>query len=205
MVKKDKKWHPSTVKAADLETINKVKEAREKQEISHRTLENKAGIAEGYISNAENPRLTAKYTLGHLNKIVKAINQTVTDKSHLPGKKPDKGKNKTLLNLHDFVPKKPILSRKKTLKIINPSVKEIGPKNAILTLITTGFFDRRLVNLDEIEANCIRLFGKSFIRKSLSHRLNLLSDEGILIRRKTGEPDTYHYRKNNADEPRSQE
>lgn len=203
MAKKDKKWQPSKVKAADLETINKVKEAREKQEISHRTLENKAGIAEGYISNAENPRLTAKYTLGHLNKIVKAINQT--DTTHLSGKKPGKGKNKTLLNLHDLVPEKPILSRKKTLKIINPSVKEIGPKNAILTLITAGFFDRRLVNLDEIEANCIRLFGKSFIRKSLSHRLNLLSDEGILLRHKTGEPDTYHYKKNETEEHSSQE
>ena len=191
------------VKAADLETINKVKEAREKQEISHRTLENKAGIAEGYISNAENPRLTAKYTLGHLNKIVKAINQT--DKSHLPGKKPGKGNDIPLLNLHDLVPEKPILSRKKVLKVINPSVKEIGPKNAILTLITTGFFDRRLVNLDEIEANCIRLFGKSFIRKSLSHRLNLLSDEGILVRHKTGEPDTYHYKKNETEGPQSQE
>ncbi|NQX40323.1 hypothetical protein SAMN05421820_105201 [Pedobacter steynii] len=203
MAKKEKKWHPSTVKAADLETINKVKEAREKQEISHRTLENKAGIAEGYISNAENPRLTAKYTLGHLNKIVKAINQT--DKSHLSGKKSGKGKNKTLLNLHDLIPEKPVLSRKKVLKVINPSVKEIGPKNAILTLITTGFFDRRLVNLDEIEANCIRLFGKSFIRKSLSHRLNLLSDEGVLVRHKTGEPDTYHYKKNETEEPQSQE
>lgn len=205
MAKKDKKWHPSTVKAADLETINKVKEAREKQEISHRTLENKAGIAEGYISNAENPRLTAKYTLGHLNKIVKAINQTETDKSQLSGKKPGKRKNKTLLSLHDLVPEKPILSRKKTLKVINPSVKEIGPKNAILMLITTGFFDRRLVNLDEIEANCIRLFGKSFVRKSLSHRLNLLSDEGILVRHKTGEPDTFHYKKSNTEEHPPQE
>lgn len=199
MAKKDKKWQPSKVKTADLETINKVKEAREKQEISHRTLENKAGIAEGYISNAENPRLTAKYTFGHLNKIVKAINQAEADKSNLQEKKPGKGKSKAILSLHDLIPEKPILSRKKTLKIINPSVKEIGPKNAILTLITTGFFDRRLVNLDEIEANCIRLFGKSFIRKSLSHRLNLLSDEGVLIRHKTGAPDTYHYKKSETD------
>jgi hypothetical protein len=81
----------------------------------------------------------------------------------------------------------------------------MGPNNAILTLITTGFFDRRLVNLDEIEANCIRLFGKSFIRKSLSHRLNLLSDEGILVRRKTGEPDTYHYKKSKTEEHPSRE
>lgn len=192
MAKKDKNGQPSKVKAADLETINKVKEAREKQEISHRTLENKAGLAEGYISNAENPRLTTKYTLGHLNKIVKAINQTGAERNKL-----------TKLNLHDLLPEKPILSRKKTTKVINPSVKEIGPKNAILTLITNGFFDKGLVNLDEIEANCIRLFGKSFIRKSLSHRLNILSDEGVLSRHKTGEPDTYHYKKNASKTPAS--
>lgn len=194
MAKKEKKEQPLRIKAADLATINKVKEAREKQKISHRTLENRAGIAEGYISNAENPKLTTKYSPGHLNKIVKAINQNQED--HATSGNGKSTKEKKLVNLHSFLPDEPILSHKKTPKHINPSVKELGPKNAILTLITNGFFDKDLVNLDAIEENCIRLFGKSFIRKSLSHRLNILSEEGILIRNKTGEPDTYHYKRN---------
>lgn len=203
MAKKEKKEQPLRVKAADLATINKVKEAREKQEISHRTLENRAGIAEGYISNAENPKLTTKYSPGHLNKIVKAINQH--QKNHTTKGNKKSAKEKNLTSLHNFLPEEPILSHKKTPKLINPSVKGMGPKNAILTLITDGFFDKGLVNLDAIEENCIRLFGKSFIRKSLSHRLNILSEEGTLIRHKTGEPDTYHYKRNPAKEDSSKE
>lgn len=195
MAKKERKKPLSIIKEVDLASINKVKEAREKQEISHRTLENKAGIAEGYISNAENPRLTTKYSLGHLNKIVKAINQTMAEKSVSGNKRLAKTKKNEAINLHNLLPAKPVLSKKKIQKLINPSVKGTGPKNAILTLITNGFLDHEFVNLDTIATDCLRLFGKSFIRKSLSHRLNILSEEGILTRYKSGEPHTFHYKK----------
>ncbi|MBT1696070.1 helix-turn-helix transcriptional regulator [Fulvivirgaceae bacterium PWU4] len=63
----------------DLYIINRVKELREKKNISQDNLSVRMGFSEKFVGSVENPTLGAKYNIRHLNLLAKSLDCTLWD------------------------------------------------------------------------------------------------------------------------------
>ena len=58
----------------DLYVINRILVLRKEQKLSQAGLAYCIGVSKSFIANVENPKTRARYNLGHLNEIAKALN-----------------------------------------------------------------------------------------------------------------------------------
>lgn len=63
----------------DLYIINRVKELREKKNISQDNLSVRMGFSEKFVGSVENPTLGAKYNIRHLNLLAKSLDCSLWD------------------------------------------------------------------------------------------------------------------------------